>query len=75
MLAAEQAGLAGMIENVGRRKKAHALKVAAQYLDELGVEMPAELASNLIEAQVLRFRLAVRGQLPTTTAPPPPAPR
>lgn len=64
VLAAEQAGLAGFIENVGATKKAHAMNVAAQYLDEVGVSVSPDLTSQLIEAQVLRYRLAVNGRLP-----------
>lgn len=67
VLAAEQAGLAGFIENIGIKKKAHAQQVAAQYLDEVGIDLPDELTSSLIEAQVLRFKLGVRGQLPGST--------
>ena len=66
VLAAEQAGL---IENIGQRKKAHAMSVVAQYLDDAGVSIPAELASNLIEAQLLRFKLAASGRLPATHDP------
>lgn len=73
VLAAEQAGLAGLIENIGRRKKAHAMTIVAQYLDQAGVEIPAELASSLIEAQLLRFKLAASGRLPASTRTRPPA--
>jgi len=69
VLAAEQAGLAGLIENIGQRKKAHAMSVVAQYLGDAGVSMPAELASNLIEAQLLRFKLAASGRLPAAHGP------
>jgi hypothetical protein len=65
VLAAEQSGLAGLIENVGREKKAYALKMVNDYLSQYGVTVPEDLISGLIEATLLRFKLAARGQLPS----------
>jgi hypothetical protein len=64
VLAAEQSGLAGLIENVGREKKAYALKMVNDYLSQYGVTVPEDLISGLIEATLLRYKLAARGQLP-----------
>jgi hypothetical protein len=64
VLAAEQSGLAGLIENVGREKKAYALKMVNDYLSQYGVAVPEDLISGLIEATLLRYKLAARGQLP-----------
>ncbi len=64
VLAAEQSGLQGLIQNTGAEKKAYALRLAADYLRQHGITIPDQLASGLIEAQLLRFILAARGQLP-----------
>jgi hypothetical protein len=64
VLAAEQSGLAGLIENVGREKKTYALKMVNDYLSQYGVTVPEDLVSGLIEATLLRYKLAARGQLP-----------
>ena len=68
VLAAEQAGLAGFIENIGATKKAHAMNVAAQYFSEMNVAVSPDLTSQLIEAQVLRYRLSVNGRLQADVA-------
>lgn len=62
VLAAEQSGLQGMIANVGAEKKAYALTLARDYLNQHGIQIPNELISGLIEAQVLRFTMAARDQ-------------
>jgi hypothetical protein len=64
VLAAEQSGLAGLIENVGREKKEYALKMVNDYLSQYDVTVPEDLVSGLIEATLLRYKLAARGQLP-----------
>jgi hypothetical protein len=66
VLAAEQSGLKGLIKNVGEEKKAYAMQVARQYLNEHGITIDEELASGLIEAQLLRLSLAAHGALPHT---------
>lgn len=65
VLAAEQSGLAGLIENIGSEKKAYALKMVNDYLAEYDIAVPEDLAGGLIEAVLLRFKLAARGQLPS----------
>ncbi len=65
VLAAEQSGLSGLIENVGVEKKAYALRMAATHLGELGVTVPPGLLGGLIEAHLLRLFLAARRELPT----------
>lgn len=62
VLAAEQSGLQGLIQNTGPEKKAYAMRLAAEYLRQHGISIPDELAGGLIEAQLLRFILAVRRQ-------------
>ncbi len=62
VLAAEQSGLQGLIQNTGPEKKAYAMRLAAEYLKQHGISIPDELAGGLIEAQLLRFILAVRRQ-------------
>ncbi len=64
VLAAEQSGLSGIIQNVGAEKKAYAMQFVRDYLAQHGIQVPDALASGLIEAQLLRFTLAARGQLP-----------
>lgn len=77
VLAAEQSGLQGTIENIGPEKQQYAMQLAARYLEQHGIELPQDLAGGLIEAQLLRFRMQARGQSgvarPTTTPVPAPA--
>lgn len=60
--AAEQSGLAGLIQNVGAEKKAYALQMAAQYLKEHDMTVDDQLLSGLIESQMLGALLASRAQ-------------
>lgn len=60
VLAAEQSGLKGLIGNIGTEKKAYAIRMAAEYLNEHGIAVDEELIGGLIEAQLLRLTLAAR---------------
>jgi hypothetical protein len=73
VLAAEQSGLHGIIQNMGPEKKAYAMQMAKEYMKMHGISIPDNLVDGLIEAQLLRFTLAARGQLPTQQAPAAPA--
>ncbi len=65
VLAAEQSGLQGLIQNVGTEKKAHALRTAAEYLNGHGIAVNEELLGSLIEAQLLRLAIEARNGEPT----------
>lgn len=69
VLAAEQSGLKGLIQNVGTEKKNYATQLATQFLAANGVKVDSELLSGLIEAQLMRLFLAARGQLPPSSSP------
>lgn len=69
VLAAEQSGLKGLIQNASTEKKAYAANLAKQYLQEHGMAIKDELLDGLIEAQLLRLFLAARGELPGSGAP------
>ncbi len=69
VLAAEQSGLKGLIQNVSTEKKAYAANMAKQYLQEHGMAIKEELLDGLIEAELLRLFLAARGELPSTGSP------
>jgi len=62
VLAAEQSGLKGLIQNVGTEKKAHALRTAAEYLNGHGIAISQDLLGSLIEAQLLKLAVAARGE-------------
>lgn len=68
VLAAEQSGLKGLIPNHGPDKKAYAMAMVAEYLNQHGISLPDSLLSGLIEAQILRFTMAARGQLGASSA-------
>ncbi|MCC6904224.1 MAG: hypothetical protein IT326_00175 [Anaerolineae bacterium] len=65
VLAAEQSGLKGLIENSGPVKKTYALQFVREYLAQSGVVIDEQIVSGLIEAQLLRLILAAKGQLPS----------
>jgi len=69
VLAAEQSGLKGLIQNVGTEKKSYAANLAKQYLQEHGMAIKDDLLDGLIEAQLLRLFLAARGELPGQGSP------
>lgn len=64
VLAAEQSGVKGLIENTSDSKRAYALNMANQYLNTHGIVLDEELVAGLLEAQLLRLVLAARGELP-----------
>ncbi len=63
VLAAEQSGMKGLIQNTAVDKKAYAMEMARRYLQEHGVTVDESLISGLIEAQLLRLFLATRSEL------------
>lgn len=62
VLAAEQSGYKGLIQNTAAEKKAYAMGLIKLYLDEHNITIHDELASGLIEAQLLRLALAARSR-------------
>jgi hypothetical protein len=66
VLAAEQSGLKGLIQNQSAEKKAYAMQLTREYLSQHGITIPDTLTSGMIEATLLRFTLAARGQMPGT---------
>jgi hypothetical protein len=64
VLAAEQSGLKGIIQNASAEKKAYAMHMAKEYMSQHGITIPDTLVDGMIEATLLRFTLAARGQLP-----------
>jgi hypothetical protein len=52
IMAAQQSGLAGLIKNVGKEKKAYAMQMAVEYLAQHGIGLDEQLLSGLIEAQL-----------------------
>jgi hypothetical protein len=70
VLAAEQSGLKGHIQNIATQKKAYAMQMAREYLETHGLQVSDELVSGLIEAQLLRMYLASQARTPPETAAP-----
>lgn len=70
VLAAEQSGLKGLIQNLGPQKKAYALQLAGQYLGQYGIKVDGQLLGGLVESQLMRLSL---GQAGTAAVPPPAA--
>ena len=68
VMAAEQSGLKGLVQNVGTEKKAYAIDMANKFLAGSGITLDQELVDGLIEAQLMRLFLAARGQLPAGTS-------
>ncbi|MBN1120274.1 MAG: hypothetical protein JXJ17_04295 [Anaerolineae bacterium] len=64
VLAAEQSGLKGLIQNLSAEKKAYAMQMSKEYLAQHGINIPDTLIDGMIEATLLRYTLAARGQLP-----------
>jgi hypothetical protein len=64
VLAAEQSGLKGIIQNASAEKKAYAMNMAKEYMSQHGITIPDTLVDGMIEATLLRYTLAARGQLP-----------
>ena len=44
------------------------MAMVAEYLNQHGISLPDSLLSGLIEAQILRFTMAARGQLGASSA-------
>lgn len=63
VLAAEQSGLTGVIENEGKKKKAYAIQFAERYLREHGFEMELDVVSDMIEAQLIKLLMEARRQV------------
>ncbi len=63
VLAAEQSGLKGIIQNTAVGKKAYAMDMAHRYLAQHGINVDEGLISGLIEAQLFRMYLAERERM------------
>jgi len=61
VLAAEQSGVSGVIQNVGAQKKRYAVDMAAKYLAGHGVHVDPALVDGLIEAQIARMHMPGQG--------------
>jgi len=57
VLAAEQSGLSGVIQDVATQKKRYALDMAFRYLSEHGLRVDPAVVDGLIEAQVMRLKI------------------
>ena len=68
VLAAEQSGLTGMIQNVAEQKKRYAMDFAFKYLPEHGLRVDPAVVNGLIEAQVLQPKQAAQIQPTPKTA-------
>lgn len=64
VLAAEQSGMTGLIQNTAIEKKNYALKMAREYMQLHGLPANEQLLGGLIEAQLLRMYLMSQGQTP-----------
>ena len=80
VLAAEQSGLKGLIQDLGSQKKAYALQLAGQYLGQYGITVDSQLLGGLVESQLMRLSLGQAASAPVTApaayptpVPPPPA--
>jgi hypothetical protein len=62
VLAAEQSGLTGIIQNVAAQKKRFAVDFAFKYLAEHGLRIDPAVVNGLIEAQVLEAKAATQLQ-------------
>jgi hypothetical protein len=65
VLAAEQSGLTGAIQNTAVAKKQYAVQIAREYLRAQGLQGSDDLIGGLIEAQLMRIYMAQHGQMPT----------
>ena len=61
VLAAEQSGLSGVIQDVAMQKKRYALDMAFRYLSEHGLRVDPAVVDGLIEAQVMRLKMGAGG--------------
>ncbi len=62
VMAAEQSGLAGAIQNVAAQKKRYAMDFAFKYLAEHGLRVDPAVVDGLIEATVLKAKGAAQTQ-------------
>ncbi len=67
VLAAEQSGITGIIQNTAVAKKQYALQIAREYLQTQGLQSSDDLIGGLIEAQLLRMYMTAHGQMPAPT--------
>jgi hypothetical protein len=63
VLAAEQSGLAGLIQNEGQKKKEFAVRFAERYLKEHGLKVELDVVADMIEAQLIKFLMQARLRL------------
>ncbi|MBI4772321.1 MAG: hypothetical protein HY784_18330 [Chloroflexi bacterium] len=59
VLAAQQSGLTGVIQDVGAQKKRYALDLAFKYLAEHGLRVDPAVVDGLIEAQIMKMKMPV----------------
>lgn len=64
VLAAEQSGLKGLIQNVGTEKKEYAISLATEFLGANGINVDRQVLDGLIEGELMKLFLAARGQMP-----------
>jgi len=57
VLAAEQSGVSGVIQNIGAQKKRYALEMASRYLAEHGIKADPALVNGLVEAQIAKLHM------------------
>jgi hypothetical protein len=57
VLAAEQSGLANIIQNAAAHKKRFALDFAFKYLDEHGLRVDPTVVDGLLEAEIMRQKI------------------
>jgi hypothetical protein len=69
VLAAEQSGMKGLIQNIAVEKKNYAMQLARRYLQEHSIRADDEVLSGLIEAELLRLFLAAHNQQPANPSP------
>ncbi len=74
VLAAEQSGLKAAAMNVGvslaQQKKQYATNLAQKYLEQHGIRMDPQIVDGLIEAQIMRFKMAAAAETAKLQQPP-----
>ena len=63
VLAAEQSGLTGVIQNEGSKKKEYAVNFAERYLKEHGLAVELDVVGDMIEAQLIKFLMQARQRI------------
>lgn len=66
VLAAEQSGLQGFIENEGKKKKEFAVNFAERYLREHGIAVELDVVGDMIEAQLIKLLMDARQKVGVT---------